>query len=250
MKLANLRQSPEIFASVQGEGRNAGRFSVFVRASICNLHCVWCDTDYTWNWAGTPFKHVRDSDPKYRKFDKSTEIVEIGVAEIAKRVRALGARNVVLTGGEPLLQQNDFSLLMHMLRETDQDYTFEVETNGTIMPSRDFDQAISQYNVSPKLANSGNPEDLRFRREAIEFFVGSPKAWFKFVCCSPADVDEVTAIVADYGIKPKQVFLMPQGTTSEQIRQASQELVGRCIELGFNFTDRLHIHLFRNTRGT
>ena len=37
--------------------------------------------------------------------------------------------------------------------------------------------------------------------------------------------------------------------TSEQIRQISQAIIGRCIELGFNFTDLLHIHLFKNNRG-
>lgn len=250
MKLAQLRHSPEIFASIQGEGRNLGRFSVFMRASLCNLHCIWCDTDYTWNWQGTPFKHVRDSEPGYRKYDKSAEIVEISASDIAERVKALGAKNVVLTGGEPLLQQEEACQLMRILREANQDFTFEVETNGTIVPSSEFDKAISQYNVSPKLANSGNPANMRFRDEAVHFFARSRKAWFKFVCGRPMDIDEVVEIVTKYGIKPTRVFLMPQGTTSEQIRQTSQALIGRCIDLGFNFTDRLHIHLFTNKRGT
>jgi 7-carboxy-7-deazaguanine synthase len=250
MKISKLRKEPEIFASIQGEGRNLGLFSVFVRSSLCNLHCVWCDTDYTWNWQGTPFKHIRDFEPGYEKYDKASEIIEMIPSGIAQRVKALRAKNVVLTGGEPLLQQEAFVELMRILRETDKDYTFEVETNGTIVPSLDFDSIISQYNVSPKLTNSDNPTNTRIRDEALLSFAQSPKAWFKFVCGSPIDIDEVVEIVTKYGIKPTRVFLMPQGTTSELIRRTSQALVERCIEKGFNFTDRLHIHLFKNKRGT
>lgn len=250
MKLARLRGGPEIFASIQGEGRNLGQFSVFVRSSLCNLHCVWCDTDYTWNWVGTSFPHVRDTEPGYRKYEKADQIVELSTDEIAGAVRALRAKNVVLTGGEPLMHQSDFTQLIHRLRVADSDYRFEVETNGTIKPDAAFDVAIDQYNISPKLANSGNLDRLRLRPEVLEFFARSPKAWFKFVCGSADDVDEVATIVSDHGVNPNRVFLMPQGTTTEQIRATSASLVECCIAHGFNFSDRLHVHLFRNKRGT
>ena len=78
MKLARLPDgSPEIFHTLQGEGLSAGKPAVFIRASLCNLHCVWCDTDYTWNWENTPWKHERDSDPDYRKYKKAFHITEL-----------------------------------------------------------------------------------------------------------------------------------------------------------------------------
>lgn len=69
MKLARLPDgSPEIFFTLQGEGRHTGLPSVFIRASLCNLHCRWCDTDYTWNWDDTSHAHDKDADPSYRKY--------------------------------------------------------------------------------------------------------------------------------------------------------------------------------------
>ena len=40
----------EIFESIQGEGPTAGEPCVFLRLAMCNLHCRWCDTKYTWDW--------------------------------------------------------------------------------------------------------------------------------------------------------------------------------------------------------
>ena len=120
MKLAKLSGGPEIFHSVQGEGPSSGLPSVFVRSSLCNLHCVWCDTDYTWNWVGTRFRHERDADPSYRKYEKRHQIVELSPQEVVDGVIAYPCRNVVLTGGEPLIQQDDFRQVMTALRATSQ----------------------------------------------------------------------------------------------------------------------------------
>ena len=84
MKLAKLGEGPEIFHTLQGEGPSVGVPAVFIRASRCNLHCVWCDTDHTWNFEGTPWPHEKDALPGYAKYRKSDVTIEIEPAEAAR----------------------------------------------------------------------------------------------------------------------------------------------------------------------
>src|SRR3954470_17657195 len=92
---------PEIFASIQGEGVSLGRPSTFVRLAGCSLACSWCDTQYTWNWA---------------RYDPRVETMRLSAADVLAVVEVDGPSNVVLTGGEPLLQQRDLALLTRELK--------------------------------------------------------------------------------------------------------------------------------------
>src|SRR5436189_469224 len=101
MKLA------ELFYSIQGEGKLSGVPSVFVRASGCNLRCVWCDTPYA-SW-----------DP---------EGEEMSIGAILERIEAHGARHVVITGGEPMMMA-DMEQLCEELSQREKHIT--IETAGT-----------------------------------------------------------------------------------------------------------------------
>lgn len=249
MKLARLNGKAEIFYSIQGEGKNIGRPSIFIRTSLCNLHCSWCDTDYTWNWKGTPFHHQNEAQPGYQKFDKAEYIAELSVNNIADEVVSLDCKNVVLTGGEPLLQQTDLLELICHLRNIDPRYWFEIETNGTIIPSAKFDALIDQYNVSPKLANSGNSQKIREKEDAYNFFSSNAKAIFKFVINTAEDMEEVFRLIKKYEINHNKVYLMPEGTSAEVLKKKQQWLIEQCKKHHFNYTDRLHIHIYGNKRG-
>lgn len=249
LKLARLNGQPEIFYSIQGEGRSVGVPSVFVRTSLCNLHCFWCDTDYTWNWEGTPFAHANDAKPGYRKFDKKTWIARCSVAEVAERVLTYPARNVVLTGGEPMMQQPALTALMQQLRQYDAAYRFEVETNGTLLPQPDFEAAIDQYNVSPKLANSRNPERLREKPAVYRHFAQNPKAWFKFVVAQTEDLAEVLLLQERYQIATEKIWLMPEGNTRQALARRRRWLVEVCKAHGFRYTDRLHVQIWGSRKG-
>jgi len=249
MKIARLDDAPEIFLSVQGEGKSAGRPCVFVRASLCNLHCVWCDTDYTWNWVGTPFAHRRDAEPGYRKFDRSEQIVELTPDEVVEIVDRFNCRSVVLTGGEPMLQQSELVALMKHLRSRDGGYWFEVETNGTIVPTDEFDALVNQYNVSPKTSNSGIDRRLRLKDDALESFARCPKATFKFVVADVGDLEEVLSLVQEFRVAPERVYLMPEGTRSDTLRSRQEWIIEQCKRHGLNFSDRLQVHVYGDRRG-
>jgi organic radical activating enzyme len=249
LKLARHRGRPEIFLSVQGEGKSAGRPSVFLRLSHCNLYCTFCDTDYTWNWRGTPFPHKRDADPAYEKFDPEAESVELTPAEVLAEITSHACDNLVITGGEPLLQQAELVTLLRELRAARAGVAVEVETNGTLVPEPALDALVDQYNVSPKLASSGVRASHRDRPEAAGFFARSPKASFKFVVSEPRDVAEVLEYSGRHALGPAQVFLMPEGSRSETLRERQRWLSGVCTEHGFRLGDRLHIHLYGDERG-
>lgn len=102
----------EIFYSIQGEGRHAGRAAIFVRFSGCNLKCPFCDTDF-------------------KKYE------ELEASDIIDRIRklSLNCNFVVLTGGEPTLQVDEH--LITMLHNYG--YYIAMETNGTHNVSNNID---------------------------------------------------------------------------------------------------------------
>jgi 7-carboxy-7-deazaguanine synthase len=96
----------EIFHSIQGESRHAGRPCVFVRLTWCNLRCVWCDTAYA-------FEEGREE----------------RVGAIVETVSCHGTRYVLITGGEPLAQDGVHDLIGELL---DRGYEVAIETGGSL----------------------------------------------------------------------------------------------------------------------
>jgi organic radical activating enzyme len=232
---------PEIFASLQGEGPSAGKPCSFIRLSRCNLACVWCDTAYTWRFTGDNRPH-RDE----IAFDRKTNQVSLTSLEAARAIDRLTPRRLVVTGGEPLLQAAALAEMALLLP----DHAIEVETNGTVEPAAKFDAFVEQYTVSPKLAHSGNAASLALPPERLAGWAAEPRAWFKFVVAAPGDVTQVIALQSAFRIAPERIFLMPEGTTSAVLRQREEWLAPLCVEHGYLLSDRLHIHLYGDTRGT
>ena len=239
--------SPEIFHTIQGEGRSVGMPVVFIRSSLCNLHCQWCDTAYTWNWEDTNF--ATESGRKYHPDD---QIITLSIEEIADHARDVSdCPNFVFTGGEPLLQQQNWTVLMEHFRTKfpEQTFHFEIETNGTLAPNSDFLAQIDQLNVSPKLKNSGVAEELRLKPETLEKLALLPNADFKFVIENETDFSEMQQLVSDFKISRDHVFLMPKANSIEELDANSARVADFCKDHGFRFSDRLHIRLFGAKRG-
>ncbi len=231
----------EIFASLQGEGPSAGRPVAFIRLSRCNLACQWCDTAYTWHFTGDDRAH-RDGATYERKANQ----ISLTEQEAANRIIALGQSRLVITGGEPLLQAPALTRLVALLP----DMAIELETNGTIIPPADLDDRIAQYNVSPKLAHSGNDAALALPEKALAYWAANQRAFFKFVISQPEDVAQVLALQDRYGLARDRVFLMAEGTQSAALHEREKWLAPLCLEHGFRMSDRLHIHLYGDSRGT
>jgi organic radical activating enzyme len=232
---------PEIFASLQGEGPSMGRPCAFVRLSRCNLACVWCDTAYTWRFTGDNRAH-RDG----LAFDRKTNQLALDEADVAARIMALGQDRLVITGGEPLLQGAALARMVALLDGV----SVEIETNGTVAPHALLDPLVSQYNVSPKLRHSRNSPDIALIPERISAWVKEPKAWFKFVIAAPEDLAEVLELQQVHAIAGARIFLMPEGTDSATLRERERWLAPLCLDHGFRMSDRMHIHLYGDTRGT
>ena len=105
-RAATVLKVNEIFHSIQGESRHAGRPCVFVRLTFCNLRCAWCDTAYA--------------------FEEGNDL-SVGV--ILARVEAYGTRYVLVTGGEPLVQEGVHDLIGELC---DRGYEVAVETGGSL----------------------------------------------------------------------------------------------------------------------
>lgn len=249
MKISNNNNGPEIFHSVQGEGKSIGVPSIFLRTSLCNLHCFWCDTDYTWNWENTEFIHKNNFKKGYKKFKKKDQIIELSTLEIVNHIKEYNCFNIVLTGGEPMIQQQSLCEVMKQLKEINSTYYFEVETNGTIVPLPEFEDLINQYNVSPKLSNSKMHRSLRIKDKSLKYFCKNSKANFKFVIANQSDLLEVIELKKAYSINPRNIYLMSEGSTTDKLSERNKWLVEICKENNFNFTNRLHVFLWGSKRG-
>jgi organic radical activating enzyme len=205
-----------------------------VRLSRCNLTCRWCDTAYTWKFSGPG------------AYDRRAEQVRLDEADVADRIAALGQDRLVVTGGEPLLQGPALARLLARLPRV----RVEVETNGTVAAAAALEPLVHQYNVSPKLAHSGNPAERALVPERLAAFAADPRAFFKFVVASEADLAEVAALQADYAIPGERLFVMPEGTDSAALRARMMWLDRSAWAQGWRVSDRLHIHLYGDTRGT
>jgi organic radical activating enzyme len=222
----------EVFASIQGEGPSVGTPSVFVRLAECHLACSWCDTKYTWDWA---------------HYDRAREVHDLTVEAVAARVAELasGARTIVVTGGEPMLQQPELVELLQRLAG----FRVEVETSGTIEPIAALVPLVAQWNVSPKLASSGNADKARLRAGPLTFFAGAANAQWKLVATSEADLAEIAALVARFGVPAERVTVMPEGTDAATLADRARWLVPACVARGWRFGTRMHVVLWGSERG-
>ncbi len=209
-----------------------GRPAVFLRLSLCNLACSWCDTRYTWDW---------------EQYDPGEQVIEMSPQEIEREILIYDCKYLVVTGGEPMIQHRQLIPLLKSLKN--KEFHIEIETNGTIVPTSGFTNLIEHWSVSPKLESSGNPLSLREIPKGYRFFGSLPSSHFKYVIENEGDLAEVQSIVQKYNLPRQEIVLMPQAKDRETLLKRSRWLVEACKSQGYLFSTRLQILLWGNKRG-
>jgi 7-carboxy-7-deazaguanine synthase len=156
----------EVFLSLQGEARDAGWPTVFVRLTGCPLRCQYCDTAYAFHGG------------EWRDIDA-----------ILAEVASYGVRHVCVTGGEPLAQKRCITLLRRLC---DAGYEVSLETSGAI-DIADVDPRVSRV---LDIKTPGSMEASRNRWENLPLLTAHDQV--KFVICDRADFDWARAIVAEH----------------------------------------------------
>lgn len=236
----------EVFYSIQGEGKTMGFPAVFVRLGGCNLICggkgtikdgelhnnaEWrCDSIEVWTKAKSkPFNEI------------------LGTEE--KNAIKNGA-NLILTGGEPLMQQKKLSNFIKFVRNNYNKNVFvEIETNGTIEPNSEMLQEIDLFNCSPKTLTSGNPNEKTYKPQAIKTINSKSKdSIFKFVIFDSDDYEE---ILRDYYniINKDKIWLMPAGENQSLLSDTKERVADIAKKNNLKFTTRLHIDIWNQKTG-
>lgn len=234
----------EVFYSIQGEGITTGYPAVFLRLGGCNLMCGGWGTqtdgklydDATWRC---------DSIEVWMK-SKGKQFIEIFNKECFNALQS-GA-HLIITGGEPLMQQQNLVHFIDWLRDEIWNCYIEVETNGTIVPSNDMVNLINQWNCSPKLSNSGMTKESRINPEAISK-LNKYNTIFKFVIGDkPTDWEEVVNDYMQY-IDKNKIWLMPAGSNKDELEITKNFVAEICKANTIKFTNRLHIEIWNKKTG-
>ena len=233
----------EVFYSIQGEGITSGYPAVFLRLGGCNLMC---------GGMGTQFDNELHNGATWR-----CDTIEVWMNAKSKNYNeilpqdcldALGnGAHLIITGGEPTLQQKNIQGFIEYLKLTFPDLYIEIETNGTIIPNEFLIKNINQWNCSPKLTNSGNDLNAIFIDKVIKL-LNTLNTMFKFVVTNPSDWDEINKVYFPV-INKNKVWLMPSGENQELLNQSKQTVAEICKQNYLKFTNRLHIEIWDKKTG-
>jgi 7-carboxy-7-deazaguanine synthase len=238
----------ELFYTIQGEGKRAGKPSFFIRTNHCNLRCQFaggnlCDTPYT-SWNPDDEKNLGD----------------IPIEKIIGEYLQHNCIDVVITGGEPTMFTEDLTHLCEELKRINPECVITIETNGTIFGK--YIENCDLISISPKLKSStpfGTPYEKmhtnnRANLESFKHFnelrnQNKIDIQWKFVITSEEDLNEILELQKEVGFKNRDVYLMPEGISEEELAAKRFEVIELCKKYQFNYTDRLHVIIWGNKRG-
>jgi len=273
----------ELFYSIQGEGKYQGVPSVFLRTFGCNFKCAGFGMP-----RGELSAEAENINPDQYTDYKSLPLVSTGcdsyaswdvrfkhlspmltVDNIVQQITELlphkewRDEHLVITGGEPLLgwQRAYPDLLNHDKMKGLKEITFE--TNGTQELSTEFynylnawqraynDREVT-FSVSAKLPASGESWNDAIKPEVVRDYERVGTAYLKFVVATEEDIVDAERAVKQYrdaGFKG-HVYLMPVGGVESVYNLNAKNVALAAMKLGWRYSDRLQVPLFRNAWGT
>ncbi|MCR5737558.1 MAG: putative 7-carboxy-7-deazaguanine synthase QueE [Eubacterium sp.] len=174
----------EKFVSINGESTRAGELAVFLRFKGCNLNCSYCDTKWA-NEVECPYE-------------------SLSVEEIVQYVKETGIKNVTLTGGEPMLQNEIVSLVDSLLEQPG--IRVEIETNGSVDLSQFSFRKKPVFTMDYKSPSSGCND-----RMCLENFRGlTGEDTVKCVVANREDLDRAKSVIEQYQLTEKcHVYFSP-----------------------------------------
>jgi len=142
----------EIFYSIQGEAKNSGKPTIFIRTAGCPFRCSYCDTEYAFT-EGNKFK----------------------ISKIISEIKSYKTNYVTVTGGEPLAQKNIITLLNALLSNS---YNVSIETSGLLdisgLPNDiEIVMDIKTPSSNEDSKNIKNNLSIIKKTDVIKFVIGS-----------------------------------------------------------------------------
>jgi 7-carboxy-7-deazaguanine synthase len=205
----------EIFLSVQGEARDVGWPTVFVRLTGCPLRCQYCDTAYAFHGG--------------QWWD-----IDAILAEVARH----GVRHVCVTGGEPLAQKRCLALLARLC---DAGHSVSLETSGAL----DVSQVDPRVSRVVDLKTPGSMEQSRNRLENLLLL--TPRDQVKFVVCSRADYEWARAMVAEHALAQRCEVLFSPSFDEVRPRELAEWILEDRLPVRFQM--QLHKQLWGDEKG-
>ncbi|HVR80634.1 MAG TPA: 7-carboxy-7-deazaguanine synthase QueE [Luteimonas sp.] len=205
----------EIFLSLQGEARDAGWPTVFVRLTGCPLRCQYCDTAYAF-YGGQWWE------------------IDAILAEVA----SYGVRHVCVTGGEPLAQKRCITLLQRLC---DAGYDVSLETSGAI----DISEVDPRVSRVLDIKTPGSKEVERNRWQNLPLLTAHDQ--IKFVICDRADFDWARDIVAEHRLADTCDVLFSPSYTQIAPRELADWIVAERLPVRYQM--QLHKLLWNDEPG-
>lgn len=232
---SSLKISEFFMDTLQGEGISTGVPAAFLRLQGCTLNCVFCDSKSVWRY-GNPYSFG----------ELFNMMEEAGLIEKLK-----DGIHLVLTGGSVLKQEKQIEQFLYVFMVKYQFKPFiEIENECTLMPSEGMINITDQWNNSPKLENSQNKKELRYKPEILKALSEIPNSWFKFVVSEESDWEEIEKDFLEPGlIRREQVILMPCGESQEELSKTREMAAEMAIREGVRFSDRLQITIWNKKLG-